>query len=86
MKFKTPSSFGVTFIKTILGFYQKTISPDHGLFKKRFPYGYCRFYPTCSEYGIQAVERYGVVRGGYKSLQRLCKCHPWNQGGYDPLI
>lgn len=86
MKFGFLSSFGSVFIKTILRFYQKTVSPDHGLFKKRFPYGYCRFYPSCSEYGIQAIERYGVIRGGYKSLKRLCKCHPWNQGGYDPLI
>lgn len=80
------SLFGIKFVKALFRLYQKTVSPDHGLFKKQFPYGYCRFYPTCSEYGLQAVERYGVIKGGYKSLQRLCKCHPWHQGGYDPLV
>lgn len=86
MKFTSFSSLGRKVVKNLITYYQKTLSPDHGLFKKQFPYGYCRFYPTCSEYGIQAVDRYGVVKGGYKSLQRLCRCHPWHQGGYDPLV
>ncbi len=44
----------------------------------------CRFYPSCSEYFIQAVEKHGVVRGSAKGVWRLCRCHPWNAGGYDP--
>ncbi|ADG83843.1 membrane protein insertion efficiency factor YidD [Thermincola potens] len=45
----------------------------------------CRFYPTCSEYTILALERYGVMRGGFKALKRILKCHPFHPGGYDPV-
>ncbi|MEW6555537.1 MAG: membrane protein insertion efficiency factor YidD [Actinomycetota bacterium] len=45
----------------------------------------CRFYPTCSQYMIQAVERYGPFRGTWMGVRRLARCHPWNAGGYDPL-
>lgn len=45
----------------------------------------CRFYPTCSEYTKQAIEHYGLVKGGLLGLKRICKCHPLNEGGYDPL-
>jgi putative membrane protein insertion efficiency factor len=44
----------------------------------------CRFYPSCSEYFIQAVELYGPYRGAWRGLRRLCRCHPWHPGGYDP--
>lgn len=45
----------------------------------------CRFYPTCSEYTKQAIEHYGLVKGGILGIKRICKCHPLNEGGYDPL-
>ena len=45
----------------------------------------CRFYPTCSEYMLQAVEKYGAVRGIWKGLKRLAKCHPLHAGGVDPV-
>lgn len=45
----------------------------------------CRFYPTCSQYMIQAVERFGPFRGTWMGMRRLARCHPWNAGGYDPL-
>lgn len=45
----------------------------------------CRFYPTCSEYGIEAVQKYGALRGGWLALRRVCRCHPWNPGGFDPV-
>ncbi len=45
----------------------------------------CRFYPSCSQYMIQAVERFGPVKGLWMGLRRLARCHPWNEGGYDPL-
>ncbi|HMK61555.1 MAG TPA: membrane protein insertion efficiency factor YidD [Dissulfurispiraceae bacterium] len=45
----------------------------------------CRFVPTCSEYSIEAVQRYGVVRGGMLSVRRVLKCHPFHPGGYDPV-
>lgn len=44
----------------------------------------CRFKPSCSEYMIEAIEKYGPVRGTGKGLWRICRCHPWNVGGYDP--
>jgi len=45
----------------------------------------CRFYPTCSEYMGQAVERYGAVRGVWMGLRRLVRCHPFHEGGFDPV-
>ncbi|MDH5631404.1 MAG: membrane protein insertion efficiency factor YidD [Gammaproteobacteria bacterium] len=45
----------------------------------------CRFHPSCSEYSITAVERFGVLRGMWLSLRRVGRCHPWNDGGFDPV-
>lgn len=73
------------FVIKILKIYQKTLSFDHGFFKALFPYGYCRFKPTCSEYAIKAVEKYGVIKGGAKALWRVMRCNPWNKGGWDPV-
>jgi hypothetical protein len=44
----------------------------------------CRFQPSCSEYMILAVNQYGPFRGGWRGVRRICRCHPWNPGGYDP--
>ncbi len=44
----------------------------------------CRFTPSCSEYFILAVRKYGPLRGAYKGVARICRCHPWHPGGYDP--
>jgi putative membrane protein insertion efficiency factor len=46
----------------------------------------CRFVPTCSEYAMEAVERYGAVRGGLMALGRVLRCHPLARGGYDPVV
>ncbi len=51
-----------------------------------FPYGYCRFTPTCSEYGYRAIEKYGIIKGGLKALWRVIRCNPFNRGGHDPLV
>ena len=61
----------------IIRFYQKFISP---LFPPT-----CRFYPTCSEYTVQAVERFGVIKGLYLGLRRVLRCNPLSEGGYDPV-
>lgn len=58
-------------------FYQKWISP----MKKPS----CRFYPTCSEYAIQAIQKYGGIRGTAMSAKRILKCHPFHPGGHDPV-
>ncbi len=57
-------------------FYQLFIGPLLGK--------HCRFEPSCSHYFIQAVNKYGAVRGATKGLLRICRCHPWHPGGYDP--
>ncbi|MGE4489481.1 MAG: membrane protein insertion efficiency factor YidD [Kiritimatiellales bacterium] len=57
--------------------YQKTVSrvtPPH-----------CRFYPSCSDYTIEALEKHGIVAGLWLSFRRICRCHPWNPGGVDPV-
>ncbi|HEX2477620.1 MAG TPA: membrane protein insertion efficiency factor YidD [Lacipirellulaceae bacterium] len=56
--------------------YQWTLSPVIGR--------HCRFEPTCSHYFIQAVEKYGAIRGMWRGLKRIGRCHPFNPGGYDP--
>ena len=69
----------------ILKIYQKTLSFDHGVFKFLYPNGFCRFKPSCSDYAIQALEKYGFFKGGIKAVWRVIRCNPFNAGGYDPL-
>jgi len=45
----------------------------------------CRFYPTCSEYAIDAINRYGILKGSIKLIYRILRCNPFNKGGYDPV-
>jgi len=72
-------------IVAMIWVYQKTISLDHGLLSKLYGRPLCRFHPTCSEYGAEAFRRFGVVKGFYLAAKRLSRCHPWSDGGIDPL-
>ena len=59
--------------------YQCTLSPLMGIFGVQ-----CRYYPTCSHYFIGAVQKYGALKGGWRGFLRLCRCHPFHPGGFDP--
>ncbi|AFQ46461.1 membrane protein insertion efficiency factor YidD [Desulfosporosinus meridiei] len=61
----------------LIRFYQIIISPLKG--------PTCRFYPSCSEYTAQALLKYGLVKGSWKSIKRILKCHPFHPGGHDPV-
>lgn len=66
--------------------YQKTLSPDHGLVAGFFPQGACKYYPTCSQYSHDAIRAYGALKGSVLGLKRIARCHPWAQGGHDPVL
>jgi len=66
---------GAMFIR-LIRFYQIGISPMIG--------PSCRYTPTCSQYGIEAIQKYGPLIGLYKTTKRILRCHPWHPGGYDP--
>lgn len=70
---------------SLIRLYQKTLSPDSGWFKNRYPVGYCKFQPHCSEYAYQAIAKYGSIKGTTKAIWRLLRCHPWSKGGADPV-
>ena len=61
----------------LLRVYQYAISPFLGRS--------CRYHPSCSHYAVEAVEKYGAWKGGWLGVKRVCRCHPWHPGGYDPV-
>jgi putative membrane protein insertion efficiency factor len=65
------------FLIALIRGYQYLISPLLG--------NHCRFYPSCSQYTVQAIEIHGPIRGTWMGLRRLSRCHPWHAGGYDPV-
>jgi len=66
-------------------FYQKTLSPDQGYFRSILPtQGVCVMEPTCSHYMIGAIERYGVIRGVFRGIRRILRCHPYQKEYIDP--
>ena len=65
-------------LTALIVLYKKTVSPY-------LPQS-CRFHPTCSQYSIQAIEKYGSIKGGFMAIKRILRCNPWNKGGFDPLL
>lgn len=61
----------------LIAFYRRFVSPLSG--------PRCRFEPSCSAYGAQSIETYGMAKGGWMAVRRIGRCHPWNDGGYDPV-
>jgi putative membrane protein insertion efficiency factor len=61
----------------LIKFYRNILSP--------FKLQTCRFYPSCSEYAAQSIEKHGVIAGSFKAAKRLLRCHPFSAGGYDPV-
>jgi hypothetical protein len=70
----------------VIRLYQLTISPDHSpLMTRILRAGICRFHPTCSQYTYEAIDRYGVIKGGVMGFWRILRCNPFNPGGFDPV-
>lgn len=61
----------------LIRFYQMVISP--------LKPPSCRFYPTCSQYGLEAIQRFGALKGGWLTIKRILKCQPFHPGGFDPV-
>mgnify|MGYP005625879927 CR=1 FL=1 len=71
----------------IIKIYQYTISIDHGILGRLLPFEYrsCIHTPTCSEYGYEAINRFGAIRGSVLTAKRIFRCAPWGTPGYDPV-
>lgn len=69
----------------LIWLYQHTLSFDHGPLRGLYPYGYCRFHPTCSQYAYEAIDKYGSIKGTYLAIQRIGRCNPWHESGLDPV-
>lgn len=68
------------FLKSIIKIYKKHISPILDFLGIK-----CKYYPTCSEYTMQAIEKYGALKGSFLGVKRILRCNPFSKGGYDPL-
>ena len=66
-----------TLFIALIRFYQRFISP--------LTPAACRFTPTCSQYTLEAIQKYGAIKGTWLGIKRICRCHPWGGSGYDPV-
>lgn len=76
-----PRRFG----QMLIVVYQHTLSFDHGPLSRFTKIQVCRYHPTCSEFGYQALGKYGLIKGSWLTLLRLLRCTPWHDGGIDPV-
>ncbi|HFC10392.1 MAG TPA: membrane protein insertion efficiency factor YidD [Chloroflexi bacterium] len=75
---RTPNYWPRLALLLLVRLYQMTLA-------KTLPPNTCRFYPTCSHYGYEAIYKYGVIKGGLMAIWRVLRCNPFNPGGYDPV-
>jgi len=75
---RTPRNWARLVVLLLIRLYQNTIS-------RGLPAGTCRFYPSCSHYGYQAIYKYGAFKGSIMAAWRVLRCNPFNEGGYDPV-
>ena len=75
---RTPRNWARLVVLALIRLYQITIS-------RGLPEGTCRFYPSCSHYGYQAIYKYGAIKGSIMAAWRVLRCNPFNDGGYDPV-
>ena len=79
--YRLPTRAGQLLIRS----YQRTLSPDHGPLARFFPGPVCIYYPSCSDYSYQALEKYGLIKGVWLTGKRIARCTPWHKGGEDPV-
>lgn len=72
-----PANWAQRFMIAVIRIYQISLSPYFGQ--------QCRFAPTCSQYAIEAIKKYGAIKGLAYTIRRLSRCHPWRDGGHDPV-
>ncbi len=77
MKDKSLSKVAGGLLIGMVKFYQGAISPHFG--------PCCRYTPTCSQYAVEALRKYGPLKGSWLATKRICRCHPWGGSGYDPV-
>lgn len=76
---KFPRNIAILFISL----YQVLLSPDHSWLKAKYPYGFCKHYPTCSEYSKQALYEFGFIKGFVLTVKRVITCNPWTEPKVD---
>ncbi len=79
------SAFFTLCVKIFIRGYQKIFSPDHGYLSFFYPHGFCRYYPSCSEYTYQSIDRHGLLKGGWLGVKRVCRCTPFHKPKIDPV-
>jgi hypothetical protein len=72
-------------ILKLIKLYQKTLSRDTGWLSHFYGERTCRFHPTCSQYTYEAIDKFGIAKGGWLGIKRIARCHPWSKGGIDKI-